>query len=184
MKHRTAVVTGLSVTAVVLAAGAAIAANLGILSSATDTGDVGSLTVASSVTSTIEAPPSRVVTIDDTEAATTVPDPSATTETVAYAVGDAGVLTLESDGANLRIVDARIEPGWKAAALRQGAVVEVGFVNVDGTVLRFIATYDDTGQIQTTVDDLTPVQRGDDDRRGDDDDDDEHGEREGRDDDD
>ncbi len=184
MKHRTAVVTGLSVTAVILAAGAAIAANLGILNSATDTGDVGTLTVASSVTSTIEAPPSQVVTIDDTEATTTPPGASSATETVAYAVGDAGVLTLESDGTNLRIVDARIESGWKAAALRQGPVVEVGFVGADGTVLRFIATYDDTGQIQTAVDDLTPVQRGDDDGRRGDDDDDERGEREGRDDDD
>jgi hypothetical protein len=173
MKHRTAIVTAASVAVVILAATAAIATNLGILNSGTDTGEVGALTVAT--TDQTEVPPAPVVVVTDDEATSEPSAPETTSEPAgeitAYAVADAGIVTLENDGSMLTIVDVQANPGWQTAQILDGTGVDVGFVNADGTVLRFIAALDADGSVRTVVEDLTPViSSGDDDDHDDDDD--------------
>ncbi len=178
MKHRTAIVTAASVAVVILAATAAIATNLGILTSGTDTGEVGALTVAT--TEQVEVPPAPVVKVTDdaTSTSTTVApqettDSAASGEITAYAVADAGIVTLENDGSMLTIIDVETNTGWQTAQILDGTAVDIGFVNGDGTVLRFIAVLNPDGSVQTLVDDLTPVlSSDDDDDRYEDDDDD------------
>ncbi len=170
MKHRTALVTAASVAVVILAATAAIATNLGILSSGTDTGEVGALTVASTEQS--EVPPANLVSIVDEEAteAASDTDPAPAGEITAYAVGDAGVVTLNNDGSMLTIDNVTTNAGWRTAQILDGTSVDVGFATADGQVLRFVAELDETGTIQTLVEDLTPgASRYDDDHDYDDD---------------
>ncbi|HDH25902.1 MAG TPA: hypothetical protein ENH00_06895 [Actinobacteria bacterium] len=184
MKHRTAVVTAASIAVVILAATAAIAANLGILNSATDTGDVGALTVTSSVLGT--APASQVVQIEDTEAAVTSSesDSQPAGEVLVYAVGDAGIVTLVSENSMLTVLEVTTNPGWQTAQVLDGTGVDIGFVNTDGTVLRFVAGFDTNGTVTTAVDDLTPVVSSNNNRKYDDDDDEHHDDDDGYDDDD
>lgn len=173
MKHRTAIVTAASVAVVILAATAAIATNLGILESGTDTGEVGSLTVAS--TEPTDVPPSQIVKTDDDEAMDieSDSDPATGGEILAYAVGEAGVVTLEKHDSTLTIINVAVNPGWQTAQVLDGTSIDIGFVNADGQVLRFVAELDATGAIQTLVEDLTPgASQYDDDH--DDDDDDNH----------
>jgi len=181
MKHRTAIVTAASVAVVILAATAAIATNLGILSSGTDTGEVGALTVAATEQSEV---PTTIAEVDDdtTTDATAAPDAEASEsspagEITAYAVADAAIVTLENDGSMLTIIDVETNPGWQTAQILDGTAVDIGFVNTDGTVLRFVATLNQDGSIQTVVEDLTPVSSSDDSRYDDDDGDhdDDHG---------
>jgi hypothetical protein len=170
MKHRTAIVTAASIAVVILAATAAIAANLGILNSGTDTGDVGSLTVNSTVLGTA---PSQVVRVQDPEATATSSEsgtpPSG--EILVYAVGDAGLVTLASDNSMLTVVEVTTNPGWQTAQVLDGTGVDIGFVSSDGTVLRFVAGFDASGIVLTSVDDLTPVATSNSGRYDDDDDD-------------
>ena len=172
MKHRTAIVTAASVAVVILAATAAIATNMGILESGTSTGEVGTLSVAS--TERDDAPPAQIVKIEDEEATDTdaYADPAPAGEILAYAVGDAGVVTLESNGSTLTIIDVTANPDWKTAQILDGTSIDVGFVNADGQVLRFVAEFDTTGTIQTLVEDLTPGASQYDDDHDDHDDDD------------
>ena len=181
MKHRTAIVTVASVMVVIFAATAAIAANLGILTGGTDTGEVGTLTVAAN--SAPDVPAAQVTETNDpqpetaTDSTVTITPPNAapTGEIFAYEVGDAGVVTLESDGSILTVVDVAPRPGWQTAQIPAGAIVEVGFVGRDGTVLLFAAEIDATGTIQTIVQDLSAAPAGGDTARSHGDDDDENG---------
>ncbi len=156
MKHRTSIVTAASIAVVILAATAAIAANLGILNSGTDTGDVGALTVTSTVLGT--APSSQVLRVEDNEGTT---DTTAASQPVgdvqAYAVGDAGVVTLASNNSMLTVLDVTTNPGWQTAQVLDGTGVDIGFVGADGTVLRFLAGFDRSGTVITAVDDLTSL---------------------------
>jgi len=182
MKHRTAIVTAASVMIVIVAATAAIAANLGILANGTDTGEIGTLTVAAS--SVPEVPAASVKKVADpspTSTSTSAPQQEAAPsgDISAYEVGDAGVVTLASDGSTLTIVNVEPNPGWQTAVIPSEVAAEVGFVGSDGTVLLFAAQLDATGTIQTIVQDLTsaPVtesatRSGDDDDHGSGDDDD------------
>jgi len=177
MKHRTAIITVASVMVVVFAATAAIAANLGILTSGTNISEVGTLTVASSPAP--DAPAAQITRVSDSQpdvaTDSSVPDtPSDTTpagEISAYEVGDAGVVTLESDGSNLTVVDVVPSQGWQMTVIPAGAIIEVGFVGPDGAVLLFAAEIDTTGTIQTIVQDLTAPPAGRDTARSRDDDD-------------
>jgi hypothetical protein len=166
MKHRTAIVTVASVMVVIFAATAAIAANLGILASGTATSEVGTLTVASNPAP--DAPAAQITRIDDSQPNVTtdssVPDtPSDTTpagEISAYEVGDGGVVTLESVGSTLTVVDVAPSPGWQTTEIPAGPIVEVGFVGPNGAVLLFAAEIDSTGTIQTIVRDLSTAVAG------------------------
>jgi hypothetical protein len=182
MKHRTALVTAMSVMVVVLAATAAIAANLGILSNGTDTGRVGGLTVATVPTAADpvrKAPASQITKVEDTATQTTtstIPEPPAAPagDITAYSVGDAGVVTLRNDGSRLSIVTVEPAAGWQSAQIPSEAAIEVGFVGSDGTVLMFAAQLDATGTIQTVVEDLTATPAGSGTSRSDNDDDEGH----------
>ncbi|MCJ7779482.1 MAG: hypothetical protein MUQ27_01525 [Acidimicrobiia bacterium] len=177
MKHRTAIVTAASVMVVILAATAAIATNLGILTGGTDTGEVGTLTVAANPAP--DVPGAQVTNTNDPQSETATDSdvsiaPSTTTpagEISAYEVGDAGVVTLESDGSTLTVVDVAPRLGWQTAQIPAGTTVEVGFVGRDGTVLLFAAEIDATGTIQTIVQDLSAAPAGGNTARSHDDDD-------------
>ncbi|NHZ70096.1 MAG: hypothetical protein GWP18_00465 [Proteobacteria bacterium] len=177
MKHRTAIVTAASVAVVILAATAAIATNLGILNSGTDTGEVGELSVATAQESVVTtsapttAPLQTTTTADDDEAEDT--DQAAPAgEISAYVVGDAGTVTLANDGSMLTIIEVEASSGWETAQVLDGTAVDIGFVSSDGTVLRFLATINPDGSVETVVEDLTPISSDDDDYDDDDDDDD------------
>lgn len=162
MKHHTAFITAASVVLVLIAATAAIAANLGILSSGTAINQVGTLTVAATAPSV--APPANLRRVDDPEATTpTMPETGPIGETLVYAVGDGGTMTLVKSNSMLTITDITPSQGWQAVALREGVLVEAGFLSSDGQVLRFLAQVDASGTVQTLVDDLTPSTVGGDD---------------------
>lgn len=162
MKYRTVPVTVASVALVILAATSAIAANMGILSNGTTTSPVGSLTVAA--TAPLEVPPANLRRIDDPEATTpTTTEAGPIGETLVYAVGDAGTMTLVKNDSMLTITDITPSKGWQAVALRDGVLVEAGFLSPDGQVLRFLAQVDASNTVQTRVDDLTPSTVGGDD---------------------
>jgi len=176
MRHRTALVTATSVMVVVLAATAAIAANLGILSNGTDTGEVGALSVVSAPASSApvqDVPSAPITKIEDTATQTTtstIPETPAAPagDVTAYSVGDAGIVTIESDGSNLSLVDIESASGWQSAEIPSQTVIEVGFVGSDGTVLLFAARLDASGTIQTLVEDLTAAPTGSTNRSDDD----------------
>ncbi|MCL1592811.1 MAG: hypothetical protein M3132_00485 [Actinomycetia bacterium] len=175
MKHRTAIVTAASVAVVILAATAAIATNLGILNSGTDTGEVGALSVATAQEFD-PAPSSPAATAPESTATddvgTQASDQAAPAgEISAYVVGDAGTATLANDGSMLTIIEVQTSSGWETAQVLDGTAVDIGFVGSDGTVLRFLATINADGSVETVVEDLTPISSDDDDRYDDDDDD-------------
>ncbi len=181
MQHRTALVTAASVVIVVVAGSAAIAANLGILNSAAAAENVGELTVSAAAAP--EVPPARVVRVADPDApapTTTTTQPAPASDTVAYAVDDAGVVTLQRDGTLLSIARVDTNLGWEWVPLREGRLVEIGFVGPGRRVLQFLAAVDRDGAVQTRLDDLTVAApaRGDGEREG------REREREGRQDDD
>jgi len=157
MQHRTALVTAATIALVLVTGTTAIAANLG------RSGEPATDTTASTVAApaTTEVPPALVVAVPDPEATTTTTTPPApevpSGETLAYAAGDAGVVTLLHDGAVLKILDVAPADGWQWSALWNGTDVEVAFVAPDGRQLVFQATVDATGTVQTTVEDRTPV---------------------------
>lgn len=163
MKHHTAFITAASVVLVVVAATAAIAANLGILSNGTAMNQVGTLTIAAAAPSVV--PPANLRRVDDPEATTTATaEAGPTGETLVYAVGDGGVITLDKSDSVLTITDITPSQGWQAVAIMDGLVVEAGFLSTDGQVLRFLAQVDASDTVQTLVDDLTPSTVGGDDR--------------------
>lgn len=144
MKHRTALITAGSVAAVVLAAGSAVAANLGILT--TSTAPVGDLTVSSPVLG--DAPPAQEVAVQqDTVAAPTSDD------LAAYAVDDAGLVTVRRDGDRLLVEEVVPNLGWDATVDAQGSAVEVTFTG-GGRTLRFRAE-PQAGLISTTVEEVS-----------------------------
>jgi hypothetical protein len=191
MKHRTAIVTAASVMVVVLAASAAIAANLGILANGTDTGEIGALTVSAEPTTSTglpETPPATIAVVEDTTPPTTgatVPEPTAPIgEVSAYAVADAGVVTLVNDGSTLTVTAVESSDGWQTADIPSDRGIEIGFVGPDGSVLLFAAQLDEAGTIQTLVEDLRATTDGATVRSSSDDDDDRNGDNESEDDDD
>lgn len=159
MKHRTAFLTAATVALVLVAGSAAIAANVGILNASTPV--LGNLTVAAGAaggrgqTSSSPTLPPQIVTVPDTAPAVTAtvqPAPDLSS----YEVGGAGVVTLERQGDLLRIADVRADAGWQWVPLGEGALVQVGFLDRDGSILGFLAAVLD-GSIVTRVDDLTPI---------------------------
>ncbi len=173
MKHRTAIVTAASIAVVILAATAAIATNLRILSTGSNTAEVGVLTVDTTVSSMPqEVPPASVIKIQDEETSDTTVKAESTPagEITAYAVGDAGIVTIENNGSMLTVGNIETNSGWQTAQVLDGTSVDIGFVNADGAVLRFLAELDASGTIQTVVEDLTPVASQDGNRSYEDDD--------------
>jgi len=160
MKHRTAIITAASIVVVMAAATAAIATNLGILDSATTASDVGTLTIETietvppTVVAIAETPPAEIVVVEDASA-TESSDSLPNGELSAYAVGDAGIVTLNNDGTILTIADIETSPGWATTEIVEEPSIEIRFVGTDGGSLQFTAHLDDAGEIVTAVKDLT-----------------------------
>jgi hypothetical protein len=100
MAHRTALITAASIVAVVLASGAAVGANLGILSVA-DAGPVGGLTV-SAATTQAGGPKVIDVYVDDTNGITSQQ----------YTVEKAGTIGVVATKKSVRLDDISVRPGW------------------------------------------------------------------------
>jgi len=160
MKHRTAIITAASIVVVIAAATAAIATNLGILDSATAASDVGTLTIETietappAVVAIVETPPAEIVVVEDTSA-TESSDSTPNGELSAYAVGDAGIVTLNNDEATLTIFDIETNPGWATTEIVEEPSIEIRFVGTDGESIQFTAYFDEAGEIVTEVNDLT-----------------------------
>ena len=156
MKHRTAIITAASIAVVMAAATAAIATNLGILDTATASSDVGTLTIETietvppTVAATVAAPPAEIVVVEDTSATDSVTNG----ELAAYAVGDAGIVTLNKDGTILTIDDIEANPGWTTTEVVEDPSIDIKFAGTDGGSLQFTAHLDDGGDIVTAVNDL------------------------------
>jgi hypothetical protein len=121
VKHKTALVTALSIAGVMLAGVAALAANLGILDA---TSGVGELSAAAAA----ETP------------ATAAPAPSdspAGGDVVAYRVEGIGIVTLTRQGDNLTLHSV-VAGGWSYRLESEGTEVAMTFT-LDGRQVRFAA---------------------------------------------
>jgi hypothetical protein len=126
MKHKTAMVTAISVVTVLLAGAGALAANVGILSS---TSEVGSLSAVSADVSKVSSMPIGP-------------------EVVAYQVAGIGVVTLSRDGDNLSL-DSVAVGDWSYEVDGQSDGINIAFRMGDREVL-FNATVD-SGQTLVSV---------------------------------
>ncbi len=126
MKHKTALVTAISVLTVVLAGAGALAANVGILNT---TSEVGSLSAVSA---------------DVTKAASMPVGP----EVVAYQIAGIGVVTLARDGNNLSL-QSIAAADWSYEVDGQSDGIDIAFRLGDREVL-FKATVDN-GQTLVSV---------------------------------
>ncbi len=191
MIRKTAAVTAASIAGVVLAGGAAIGANVGILNAA-DNGALGTLS-ADAVITTSSAPAGA------TSMATVTPTDQNRVQT--FAVEGAGTVDLSADDAGLRLVDVQTTGPWRWEDNGSDSeVVSLRFTNGDDT-LEFFASSTAEGTVVARVErptveppspgpTQTPPPRYD--QQGDDDEhpeaeheeDDEHEEHEGREDDD
>lgn len=147
--NRTALAAAASITAVVLAGTAALAANFGILG-ATDDG------IDSSITPTVVA----------SAAAPPLETNDAVPELFAYQVDGVGVVTLERLDDSLALSSVDVDSSlWSWLEDEDDDGVEIRFTS-DSSIVRFSATLDD-GQIVVDVVDETPID-DDDDSRADD----------------
>lgn len=150
--NRTALAAAASITAVVLAGTAALAANFGILGATDDGIDS---TITPTVVASTAAPP-----VETNEAAAPVP------ELFAYQVEGVGVVTLERSDDTLGLSSVDVDPSqWSWLEDEGDDGVEIRFSS-DSSIVSFSATLED-GEIVVDVVDETPVV--DDDSRADDD---------------
>ncbi len=105
MKHKTALMTALSIVSVALAGTVAYAANLGILESTPPVGDVSAV-------------------VDLSTSVSPSPSFGADSEAVGYQIPDVGVVTLERNGEMLSLVSVDAE-GWDAVERDGSDGVEV-----------------------------------------------------------
>jgi hypothetical protein len=126
MKHKTAMVTAISVVTVLLAGAGALAANVGILSS---TSEVGSLSAVSADVSKVSSVPIGP-------------------EVVAYQVAGIGVVTLARDGNNLSL-DSVAVGDWSYEVDGQSDGINIAFRLGDREVLFHAAV--DNGQTLVSV---------------------------------
>ena len=193
---RTTLITVAAVAGVVIAGGAAVAANIGILDAADDD-ELGTLSAAVDLSGGTE-----VIDIYPTSTTSTSIDDGAGA-TQAFTVDRAGLVTVARHGGVLRVAEVVANPGWTwSVDTDDAATVAVRFT--DGTRnLVFTATLGADGSIAGDVSETTPPpvvgptgsdddhddDRGDDDDEHEDEDEQEHedeheDEHEGRDDDD
>lgn len=156
--NRTALAAAASITAVVLAGTAALAANFGILG-ATDDG------IDSSITPTVVAS-TAALPVGTNDVAAPAP------ELFAYQVEGVGVVTLERSDHTLGLSSVDVDPSqWSWIVDEDEDAVEIRFTS-DSSIVSFSATLDD-GEIVVDVMDETPIVDDDDHSRADQDDDDE-----------
>ncbi len=199
MIRKTAAITAASLAGVILAGGAAVGANIGILNAADDN-SLGNLSAdMATTTATVEVPMSLPPIVDD------ISDTSDATQS--FAVDVAGTVDVETSDGGLDLGDVTTSQGWSwEETSTDGNTVMVAFSSGADT-LEFTATRNADGTISASVDRpivtpaptqspvaaSVPSYRGDDDDSYEDDsyddddsyeDHDDDGEHEGRDDDD
>ena len=197
--ERTKIITTISIVAVVLAAAAAVGANVGLLQNATDN-KAGELAAAGDLPTTADA--------------TTVPDAGAQGGVAAsgsqsFVVDRAGSVTVTPEPTGLRLGPVEATPGWTWSVSEQGtahlallftdgssSLLFTARTGADGTVTGSVETVgsppgatvtdheDDDGSDDGSDDDSYEDRDEDDDRDDERDDDGDHEEYEGRDDDD
>lgn len=143
MIRKHAIITAASIAGVILAGGAAVGANVGILGAA-DNGTIGNLS-AESVVATAEPLPQPSPGADE---------PSPTIQT--FAVDAAGEIDVERTGTGLAPAEVRTSPGWAwQDAGSSDDVIAVRFSSAS-EVLEFRAALDGDGAITATVERPTP----------------------------
>ena len=142
--NRTALAAAASVTAVVVAGTAALAANFGMLSGSVDE---------------VDATPRIISSLDD-EVFVDVPiqEVTPTTEasqTLAYQVEGVGVVTLIRTGDSVALLSVDVDPEWEAAQMTSANGVAIRFTS-SSQVVAFSASVID-GQVVVDVVDETPA---------------------------
>jgi hypothetical protein len=141
---RTSLITTVAIAGVIVAGGAAIAANIGILSAA-DSSALGEL----SATELVAAAPES--TLADTTTSTTSTITPAVGATSDYVVDDAGMVSLLASDSGLTLVTATANDGWTPALSQsEPASLTVVFTNGGRTVV-FSATLGADGSIVADV---------------------------------
>lgn len=143
-------VTALSIAAVVVAGGAAVGANIGILNAANDD-PIGDLSASASSVAPVGL--DAIAPIN----ATSGSDRDGAFSTLVYAVDQAGTAEVRSDGSAMTLGTVQPAPGWTA----QPTVQETGHLVVaftDGSRrLEFIADLDPDGRVVARVDEPVTV---------------------------
>lgn len=165
MNRRTSLITAAAVGATLLAGTGAIAANIGVLSSADDDsiGDLSAETVIQPPPATVEPqvvdiyiedPPTIEPLTEPVTTSTTVLDADADADGDAqeFVVETAGTVTVEQLGSRLFVSDVQVDDGWSWSAEQSSSSdVTVTFVSGETTYV-FIATIGADGQIDARVD--------------------------------
>lgn len=121
MRHKTALVSALSIVGVLMAGASALGANMGILSTNDGIGEITAVsnTVADSTTATTDAA--------TTSTTTAGPD------LVAYQINGVGVVTIAREGKRLTVDSAEVG-AWSYTVDKQGKELSMSFENADRTV--------------------------------------------------
>lgn len=139
MIQKTASITAASILGVVLAGGAAVGANIGILNAA-DNSELGSLSAEATIVAPTDVAAEPDGLTPEGEIAQT------------FAVDVAGTVDVEADGAGVRVVDVRTNEGWSWQETASSSdAVELTFTS-SGDELEFIAYRDPSGTLTARVD--------------------------------
>ena len=143
MIRKTAAITAASIAGVILAGGAAVGANIGILNAADDNA-LGDLSAEAPITTLYTEPTATVQPI--------VNSTDSNGSSQSFGVDTAGTVEIDTDGSGLQLSDVRTNQGWSWQETRtdQNAVT-VTFTSGADT-LEFTATQNDDGTISASVD--------------------------------
>jgi hypothetical protein len=145
MIHRTASITAASIAGVILAGGAAVGANVGILNAA-DNSELGSL----SADATISTP--EDITISTVAPSGLVDDSQDGPIAQTFTVDAAGMVDVEADGSGVRVTQVRTKAGWSwEETAKSSAAVELTFTSGADT-LEFVAYREVDGTLTARVD--------------------------------
>ncbi len=160
MDRRTSLLSAVAVGAVVLAGGAAVAANVGILGAAnndsigqlTASGGIGFADPAPAVTNDPTSPDGRQPTSGD-DTAPTVAD------TQLFRVGDVGLVAVARTANGIELVDVTPEPGWSWAPsmAADGQLAVTFFAGNDGVVFTAEVGPDGAVAARVTQVDIPPA---------------------------
>lgn len=143
MIRKTAAITAASIAGVILAGGAAVGANIGILNAADDNA-LGDLSAEAPITTPYAEPTATVQPI--------VNSTDSNGSNQSFAVDTAGTVEIGTEGSGLQLSDVRTNQGWswQETSTDQNAVT-VTFTSGADT-LEFTATQNDDGTISASVD--------------------------------
>ena len=143
MIRKTAAITAASIAGVILAGGAAVGANIGILNAA-DNNSLGNLSAEAPITSPSIEPPTTLAPI------VAVSDSNGSSQS--FTVDVAGTVEVDFDDTGVHLSDVRTNQGWswEETSTDSGSVA-VTFTSGADT-LEFSATPNDDGTINASVD--------------------------------